>query len=54
MDEYEKCLEQLVDDLYLYAIEIGHVPYEYASSLQRAAELINHKLAIDLVKGWDE
>ena len=54
MDEFEKCLEQLVDDLYLYAIECGHVPYEYASSFQKAAKLINHKQAIKLVEGWDE
>lgn len=54
MDDFEECLEQLVNDLYLHAIEIGNIPYEYIGSFQKAAKLINHKLAIDLVKGWDE
>jgi hypothetical protein len=54
MDEFKKCLEQLVDDLYLYAIEMGHIPYKYVDSFQKAAKLVNNKKAIKIVEGWDE
>jgi len=50
---YKECLGDLVEALIEF-YSSREVPYEIISSFENAAEILNNKKAIKLVRGWGQ